>query len=85
MSERLVILDPIDVDVFHTDVTCCELWRLAARAESASGGPVEGPEALVDQAFTDGLLVVDGTVGGLRRCRTCRSGAAATQTLARAA
>jgi hypothetical protein len=72
-----VILDPTDADVFHTDVTCGGLWVLADRAESSLGTPAEGPEALVDQAAADGLLVLDGAVGGMRRCRHCRPGTAA--------
>lgn len=67
----LAILDPLDPAVFHTDVTCADLWVLAARVESATGGPVDDPVALVDQAHTDGLLVLDGEVGGLRQCRGC--------------
>ncbi len=77
----LAIADPIDPDVFHTDVTCADLWLLAARVEAATGGAVDDPEALLDQAHADGLLVLDGLVGGLRRCLHCRSGASAGRLL----
>ena len=82
MNELLVILDPTDPYVFHTDVTCAGLWSLLAHAEAAADGPVDSPESLVDQAAADGLLLrgaaaVDDTVTGLRCCRTCRPGAAA--------
>jgi hypothetical protein len=75
------ILDPLDPSLFHTDVTCVDLWVLAARVEAASGVPVTDPEALVDQAHADGLLLVEptapaGAVEGLRCCRGCRPGSA---------
>jgi len=85
MSDTLIILDPTDPDVFHTDVTCTALWPLAERAAAALGEPVDDPESLVDQAFADGLLVLDGIVGGLRCCRGCRPGAAAPSLLPLAA
>ena len=82
MNELLVILDPTDPDVFHTDVTCGGLWSLLAHAEAAVDDPIDSPETLVEQAAADGLLLlgdaaVDDAVTGLRCCRTCRPGAAA--------
>ena len=67
-----VILDPTNADVFHTDVTCADLWLLAARAE-ASGDTADESHLLVAQAEADGLLVLDGTVGRMRCCRRCPS------------
>jgi hypothetical protein len=73
-----VILDPTDADVFHTDVTCTDLWALFARAEATLDADLADPDALVTQAQADGLLVLDGVVGGMRSCRRCcRPGAAA--------
>ena len=72
-----VILDPTDADVFHTDVTCTDLWALFTRVEAMLDADPADPDALVTQAQADGLLVLDGVVGGMRCCRRCRPGAAA--------
>lgn len=83
MPDAFAILDPLDASVFHTDVTCTDLWVLAARVEAASGAPVTDPEALVDQAHADGLLVpvrvlqLAGLAGGPRCCPGCRPATAA--------
>ena len=72
-----VILDPTDADVFHTDVTCTDLWALFARAEASFAMDADDPDVVVAQAQADGLLVLDGVVGGMRCCRRCRPGASA--------
>ena len=76
MTDTL-ILDPTDADVFHTDVTCTSLWALFARAEATLEVDADDPDVVVTQAHADGLLVLDGVVGGMRCCRRCRPGAAA--------
>ncbi len=76
MSATIIILDPTDPDLFHTDPTCDGLHSLLVRAELATGAPVDEVGALVDQAEADGLLVVDGVAAGLRCCRGCREHAA---------
>ena len=77
-----VILDPTDADVFHADVTCTDLWAVFARAEAsfdpdADDLDADDPDVVVAQAQAEGLLVLDGVVGDMRRCRRCRTGAAA--------
>lgn len=83
MHDAPAILDPRHADLVHRDVTCEHLWALAARVEAASGRPVDGPEALVEQAADDGLLLDAAHTAGLRRCAACHPHAAAP--LARAA
>ena len=72
-----VILDPTDADVFHTDVTCSDLWAVFARAEASFEVDTDDPDVVVAQAQADGLLVLDAVVGGMRCCQRCRPGAAA--------
>lgn len=72
MSATIIILDPSDPDLFHTDPTCDGLHSLLVRAEQATGEPVDEVGPLLDQAEADGLLVVDGVAAGLRCCRGCR-------------
>jgi hypothetical protein len=79
MHAPLIILDPTDPDLFHTDAACDGLHQLLVRAEHALGGPAADVDALVDQAQADGLLVLDGVTAGLRWCRPCREHAAATR------
>ena len=67
----LAILDPLDPAVVHGDVTCADLWVLAARVEAATGTAPDHPEALVDQAHADGLLLLDDARLGLRCCPAC--------------
>jgi hypothetical protein len=72
MSELVVIIDPADPDTFHTSATCVELYPLLERAEERLGHPVDHVDELVEQAFHDGLLLLDGVAAGLRWCRDCR-------------
>jgi hypothetical protein len=72
MNELVVILDPADPDMFHTSAVCPHLYPLVERAEAALGHPIADPEAIVDQAFSEGLLLLDGVAAGLRWCRACR-------------
>jgi len=72
MNEPVVILDPSDPDMFHTDLTCEELYPLLERVEAFLGRPVEDVEELINQAFSEGLLLLDGVAAGLRWCRACR-------------
>ena len=71
---EIVILDPTDADVFHTDVTCTDLWPVFARAEASFGMDAADPDVVVAQAQADGQLVLDGVVGGMRCCHRCRPG-----------
>lgn len=77
----LAIVDPTDPNVFHTDVTCADLWLLAARVEAATGAAAVDPDALVDQAHADGLLLLDGAADGSRACGACHPGVAASDLL----
>jgi len=77
MHAPIIILDPTDPDLFHTDATCDGLHQLLVRAEQNLCTAVADTDALVDQAQTDGLLVLDGVTAGLRWCRPCRERAAA--------
>ena len=72
MNEPVVIQDPSDPDMFHTDLTCTELFPLLERAEAFLGHPVDDVEVLINQAFSEGLLLLDGVAAGLRWCRGCR-------------
>lgn len=69
MHDAPAILDPRDPLLVHTDVTCADLWVLAARVEAATGRAADDPEVLLDQAHADGLLAEHGA--GLRRCTAC--------------
>ena len=79
MSAPIIILDPTDPDVFHTDPTCEGLHQLLVRAEHTRGHAVADVDTLVDQAQADGLLVLDGVAAGLRYCRPCREHAMAAR------
>jgi hypothetical protein len=73
MNEPVVILDPSDPDTFHTDPTCPDLLPLLERAEARLGHAIDDPSVLLDQAFSEGLLLLDGVAAGLRWCRACRA------------
>jgi hypothetical protein len=74
MTNVLVITDPNDIDLFHTDPTCDGLHTLVDWAEQRSGEPVHDAALLVDAAADLGLLVESGALAGERWCRHCRAG-----------
>jgi EAL domain-containing protein (putative c-di-GMP-specific phosphodiesterase class I) len=75
MTQLLVITDPTDTDLFHTDASCDGLHRLVVWAERRSGEPLGDPAELVEAAAELGLLVESGALAGERWCRQCRAGA----------
>jgi len=73
MVARELILDPEQAGLVHTTVTCPDLIGLVDLLETQGGGEADltCPEALLDAADRNGLVIPTWAGRGLQPCTCC--------------